>query len=72
MDKLLDAFTSAFGGRFMYDEPGHDRLYLAPDDAAYITPEKGLDLLISESLASSRNLIIERCALFEYIPGLDY
>lgn len=72
MDRLLDAFTAAFGGRFVYDEPGHDRLYLVPDGAAYITPETGLDLLIRESLAASRNLIIERCPLFEYEPGLDY
>lgn len=72
MDMLLDAFTAIFGGRFVYDEPGYDQLYLAPDDVAYITPDTGLESLIKESLATSRNLIIERCALFEYEPGLDY
>lgn len=72
MDKLLDAFTAVFGGRFAYDESGLDRLYCAPNDAAYITRETGLDLLIKESLAASGNLIIERCPLLEYEPGLDY
>lgn len=72
MDKLLDAFAAVFGGCFVYDEPGHDQLYLDPDGVAYIAPETGLDLLIKESLAASRNLIIERCPLFEYEPGLDY
>lgn len=72
MDKLLEAFTAAFGGRFMYNEPGYDLLYIAPDDAAYITPETGFDLLIQESIDISQNLIIKRCTLFEYEPGLDY
>ena len=72
MDELLDAFTAVFGGRFVYDEPGHDQLYCALDDVAYITPETGLDRLLKESLAISRNLIVERCPLFEYEPSLDY
>lgn len=71
MDKLLEAFTAAFGGRFMYNEPGYDLLYVANDEA-YITPDTGLELLIQESINTSQNLIIKRCTLFEYEPGLDY
>lgn len=72
-EKLKAAFTSRFGGNFVYSEPGYDLLYCTTDDdEAYITPKFGLDLLIKESLECSRNLIIERCPTFEYDPDLIY
>ena len=73
MDKIKEDFISVFGGEFMYSEPGYDLLYLPQDnDVAYITPTTGLDLLINESLASTKNLIVERCPTLEYDPNLVY
>lgn len=72
MNKLLDDFTSVFGGRFVYNEPGPGIIYLAKNDIPYVIPDTGLELMISESISSSKNLIIEKCAVLEYIPGLVY